>query len=317
MKLYAQFFIAVCLMPLMAHAWPSKPIHLVVPFNAGGTIDTVARNLGQKLSINLKQPVIVENKPGAGSLIAAEQVAKALPDGHTVLITTNGLAIASNLYKKVPFDPKKDLLPISELMSTYMTLAVGSKVPVNSFKEFVMLAKSKPGELNYGSTGIGSAPHLVMETLKASAKINLIHIPFSGDAPMNQALLSGSIDAVITPISGVYENMRNGKLKILAITDNKRSELVPNVPTIDENGLPGFEYLGWVGIFAPAATDSETLLRIQVEFSKILNTQEMKEKMSFWGYEGVGSTSETFKAKYLDDLSKYSRVIKEINVSLD
>jgi len=302
------------LLPSFATSWPTKPIHIIVPFNAGGTIDNIARNLGQKLSVTLKQPVIVDNKPGAGSLIAADVVAKSAPDGHTWLITTNGLAIASALYKKTPFDPKKDLLPITELMSTYMSLAVSSKLQVNSFKEFLALAKSKPDELNYGSTGIGSAPHLVMEILKANAKIKLTHIPYSGDAPMNQALIAGNIDAVITPIYGAYENMKAGKLRILAISDTKRAELIPNVPTISESGIPGFEYLGWVGVFTPVGVDTEVMKRVQLELSKLLNNAEIKEKMSTWGYEGVGSAPEVFKTKYLEDLSKYAKVIKELNI---
>jgi len=301
-------------LPTHANTWPNKPIHLIVPFTAGGTIDTIARNLGQKLTLTFKQPVIVENKVGAGGLIGADAVAKAPPDGHTLLITTNGLAIASALYKKTPFDPKKDLVPITELMSTFMTFAVGPKLQANSFKEFLALAKSKPDEFNYGSTGIGSAPHLVMEILKANAKIKVTHIPYSGDAPMNQALIAGNIDAVITPIFGAYENMKAGKLRILAISDNKRSDLLPNVPTIAESGISGFEYLGWVGVFAPNGVDADMIKRLQSEFSKVLMNPEIKEKMTYWGYEGVGSSTEIFKNKYTDDLIKYAKVIKEINI---
>jgi len=317
LKLLIQFAIFAYLLPSHANTWPNKPIHLIVPFTAGGTIDTIARNLGQKLTISLKQPVIVENKVGAGGLIGADVVAKAPADGHTILITTNGLAIASALYKKTPFDPKKDLMPITELMSTYMTFAVGPKLQANSFKEFLALAKSKPDELNYGSTGIGSAPHLVMEILKANAKIKVTHIPYSGDAPMNQALIAGNIDAVITPIFGAYENMKAGKLRILAISDNKRSDLIPNVPTIAESGLSGFEYLGWVGLFAPSGIDVDTIKRLQSEFSKLLIHPEIKEKMTYWGYEGVGSSTELFKSKYSDDLIRYTKIVKEINIEQD
>jgi tripartite-type tricarboxylate transporter receptor subunit TctC len=310
-------FMLACSLTCSAQSWPTKPIHLIVPFNAGGTIDTVARSLGQRITETLKQPVIVENKPGGGALIGANAVAKAPPDGHTLLITTNGLAIASGLYKKVPFDPKRDLIAVSELMSTFMTVAVGPKVQVNQFKDFLALARSKPGELNYGSTGIGSAPHLVMELLKINAKVNLSHIPYSGDAPMNQALIAGDIDAVITPLSGAYESMKAGNLKILAITDTKRSDRLPNVPTVSESGLPGFEYLGWVGIFVPGGTPIDVVKKIQIEFSKTLNSSEFKEKMNTWGYEGVGSTTETFTQKFQGDLINYAKVIKDAKIDLE
>jgi tripartite-type tricarboxylate transporter receptor subunit TctC len=316
-KMISKLALFALTLPCLANTWPSKPIHLIVPYTAGGTIDTIARNLGQKLTASLKQTVIVENKVGAGGLIGADVVAKAPADGHTLLITTNGLAIASALYKKTPFDAKKDLVPITELMSTYMTFAVGPRLQANNFKEFLALAKSKPDELNYGSTGIGSAPHLVMEILKANAKIKITHIPYSGDAPMNQALIAGSIDAVITPIFGAYENMKAGKLRILAISDNKRSDLLPNVPTIAESGLNGFEYLGWVGVFAPYGVDAEIIKKLQSEFSKVLVNPEIKEKMTNWGYEGVGSATEVFKNKYNEDLIKYSKIIKEINIEQD
>jgi tripartite-type tricarboxylate transporter receptor subunit TctC len=310
-------FMLACSLTCSAQSWPTKPIHLIVPFNAGGTIDTVARSLGQRITETLKQPVIVENKPGGGALIGANAVAKAPPDGHTLLITTNGLAIASGLYKKVPFDPKRDLIAVSELMSTFMTVAVGPKVQVNQFKDFLALARSKPGKLNYGSTGIGSAPHLVMELLKINAKVNLSHIPYSGDAPMNQALIAGDIDAVITPLSGAYESMKAGNLKILAITDTKRSDRLPNVPTVSESGLPGFEYLGWVGIFVPGGTPIDVVKKIQIEFSKTLNSSEFKEKMNTWGYEGVGSTTETFTQKFQGDLINYAKVIKDAKIDLE
>lgn len=316
-KLLIRCLWMVVLIPSLAYSWSNKPVRLVVPFNAGGTIDTIARSFGQKLSASLLQPVIVENKPGGGSLIGAEFVAKSNPDGSTLLMATNGLAIASGLYKKIPFDPRKDLTPVTELMSTYMTVAVGNQLQVNSFKDFLVMAKSKPGELNYGSTGIGSAPHLVMEMLKSNAKINLTHIPYNGDAPMNQALIAGNIDAVITPISGIIESVKAGKLRILAITDTKRSDLIANVPTISESGLPGFEYLGWVGVFAPSGTDVETVKKINTELSKILFDADMKEKISAWGYERIGSSSESFKTKYLDDLNKYLKVIKAIPIHQD
>jgi len=299
-----------------AQTWPNKPIHIVVPFPAAGTVDAVARAMGQKIGDNLKQVVIVDNKPGAGANIGADAVAKSSPDGYTLLLTTQGLAIAPNLYKKMPFDAQKDLAAVSQLMTTYLVLAVNPSIGVNTFSEFLNLARSKPGALNFGSTGEGAAPHLIMELLMSSANIKLIHIPYKGDAPMNQALLAGDINAVFSPLSGVSAAAKAGKLKILVMSAGKRSSAIPDIPTMIESGPGGFEYTGWLGLFAPGATPPALLKMIQTEFVKAMNSNEIKEKLPYWGYEAFGSTPEAFAVKFQQDLAAYSKTIKDAHISL-
>jgi hypothetical protein len=312
----AALWISAWSLPTAAQTWPSKPIHIVVPFPAAGTVDAVARALGQKIGDNLKQVVIIDNKPGAGANIGADAVAKSAPDGYTVLLTTQGLAIAPNLYKKMPFDAQKDLAAVSQLMTTYLVLAVNPSIGVNTFAEFLSLARAKPGVLNFGSTGEGAAPHLIMELLMASANVKLTHIPYKGDAPMNQALLAGDVNAVFSPLSGVSAATKAGKLKILVMSAGKRSSAIPDIPTMLESGAGGFEYTGWLGLFAPGATPVPLLKALQVEFVKAMNSNEIKEKLPFWGYEAFGSTPEAFAVKFQQDLVSYSKTIKDAHISL-
>jgi len=299
-----------------AQNWPAKPVRIVVPFPAGGAVDTVTRNLSQQISESLKQPFLIENKPGAGAIIGADAVAKSNPDGYTLLLTTHGLAIAPSLYKKLPFDAKKDFTAVTQIMSSYLVLAVGTTIGVNNFSDFLNAARVKPNSLNYGSTGLGSAPHLVMELLKQSANLELTHIPYKGDAPMNQALLSGYVGAAISPLSGVINPMHAGKLKIIAMTGTKRSEAIPDVPTISESGVPNFEHTGWLGLFAPAGTQLLIARKIQAEFTRVLNSPEIKGKLPNWGYEAVGSTPENFSVKYQQDLLSYAKAIKDAHIEL-
>jgi hypothetical protein len=300
-----------------AQSWPTKPVKIVVPFPAGGALDTVARNVGQKLSEIWKQPVLIDNKPGAGGNIGADAVAKALPDGHTLFISPQSLAISPSLYKKLPYDVNKDLIPVTQLMSSFLVLVVGPSVPANSFNEFVSLAKSKPGVLNYASTGLGSTPHLMMEMLMNNAKINITHIPYKGDAAMNQALLTGEVGAAFTPLVGVIGPMKSGKFRVLAITGTKRSPLIPDIPTITESKIEGFENsAGWLGIFAPSGTPPNIIKSIQTDFARTMSYADIKEKMPSWGYEAVGSSSEAFNIRFNSDVVQFSKLIKDAEIIL-
>jgi len=300
-----------------AQSWPTKPVKIVVPFPAGGALDTVARNVGQKLSEIWKQPVLIDNKPGAGGNIGADAVAKAIPDGHTLFISPQSLAISPSLYKKLPYDVNKDLIPVTQLMSSFLVLVVGPSVPANSFNEFVSLAKSKPGVLNYASTGLGSTPHLMMEMLMNNAKINITHIPYKGDAAMNQALLTGEVGAAFTPLVGVIGPMKSGKFRVLAITGTKRSPLIPDIPTITESKIEGFENsAGWLGIFAPSGTPPNIIKSIQTDFARTMSYADIKEKMPSWGYEAVGSSSEAFNIRFNSDVVQFSKLIKDAEIIL-
>jgi len=316
-KLILLFATMVLINVTHAQSWPTKPVKIVVPFPAGGALDTVARNVGQKLSEIWKQPVLIDNKPGAGGNIGADAVAKAIPDGHTLFISPQSLAISPSLYKKLPYDVNKDLIPVTQLMSSFLVLVVGPSVPANSFNEFVSLAKSKPGVLNYASTGLGSTPHLMMEMLMNNAKINITHIPYKGDAAMNQALLTGEVGAAFTPLVGVIGPMKSGKFRVLAITGTKRSPLIPDIPTITESKIEGFENsAGWLGIFAPSGTPPNIIKSIQTDFARTMSYADIKEKMPSWGYEAVGSSSEAFNIKFNSDVVQFSKLIKDAEIIL-
>jgi tripartite-type tricarboxylate transporter receptor subunit TctC len=300
----------------MGQAWPAKPVRMVVPFPAGGAVDTVARTLGQKATDNWKQQVVVDNKPGAGGNIGADAVAKAAPDGYTLLMTTQALAIGPSLFRKMMYDAQKDLVPVTQLTSSYLVLAAGPSIPANTLGELIAAAKAKPGSINYGSTGIGSAPHLIMELFKSAAGVDLLHVPYKGDGPQNQAMLAGDVAVAFSPLSGVIAHMRSGKLRVLAMTGAKRAEAIPNVPTFVEAGVAGFEQSGWLGVFAPAGTPAEVVRAAQAEMSRAINLPDVKEKLPVWGYEPVGNTPEAFAAKFRSDLAGYGRAVREARIPL-
>jgi tripartite-type tricarboxylate transporter receptor subunit TctC len=277
-----------------AQAFPNKTLRIVVPFAAGGAVDTIARAFAPKLTEGFGQPVIVENRPGAGSNIGADVVAKSAPEGTTVLLTPAGLAIGPSLYRKLPFDPAKDLVPVSQLMSSWLILVTAAKVPARSVRELLALAKSKPGRLNYGSTGIGSPPHLAGELLRLLGGIDIVHVPYKGDAPMYAALLAGEVDLGFGPLAGALPHIKAGRLHLLAITDVTRSRLLPEAPTLVESGLPDFRYSGWIGVFAPAGTPRPVIERLYAEWTRALGTADIRERMPGWGYEPVASTPEEF-----------------------
>lgn len=300
----------------LAQGYPTKPIRIVVPFPAGGAVDTVARTIGQKLTEAWKQQMVVENRAGAGGNIGTDVVAKAPPDGYTILITTAGHAISPSLYKKLPYDSVKDFAPVTQLTSSFLIMVANPSVPATSVKELIALAKSKPGSVNYGSTGLGAPPHLVMELMKMMAGIDLVHIPYKGDAPLNAALLSGEVQVAFVPLVGVLPHIKAGKLRALAVTSGKRSPTIPEVPTMAEAGVSGFELTGWLGMFAPAGTPRDIITKLQGEVAKILYMPDVKDRLPNWGYEPVGGTPEEFAATLKADIAKYAGVIKEARIPL-
>jgi tripartite-type tricarboxylate transporter receptor subunit TctC len=220
------------------------------------------------------------------------------------------------LYRKLPFDPAKDLVPVSQLMSSWLILVTGAKVSASSVRELLALAKSKPGSLNYGSTGIGSPPHLAGELLRMLGGIDIVHVPYKGDAPMYAALLAGEVDLGFGPLAGALPLINAGRLHLLAITDASRSRLLPEAPTLVESGLPDFRYSGWIGVFAPAGTPRAVIDRLHAEWTRALGTAEIRERMPGWGYEPVGSTPEQFEAKFKSDLALYARIVREAKIPL-
>jgi tripartite-type tricarboxylate transporter receptor subunit TctC len=298
-----------------AQTYPARPVRMVVPFAAGGAVDTVARALGHKLTETWKQPVLIDNRPGAGGNIAADYVAKAPGDGYTLLITTQGFAISPGLYKKLPFDAARDFAPVTQLTSSFVVLVANPQLPAASVQELIALAKSRPGAINFGSTGIGAPPHLLGELLKSMTGTDMLHVPYKGDAPLSQALLAGEVQLAFMPLAGVLPHIRSGRLRALGVSSKARSATMPDVPTITEAGIP-FEFTGWLGLFAPAGAPRDIVIQIQREMAKAVVAQDMRERWPAWGYEPVGSTPEQFAGKFAFDLATYAKVIRDAGIPL-
>src|SRR5262245_38682811 len=294
----------------VAQTYPAKPVRMVVPFAAGGAVDTVARALGQKLGDSWKQPVLVDHRPGAG-----DTVAKAPADGYTLLITTQGFAISPGLYKKLPFDAVRDFAPVTQLTSSYLVLVCSPQLPSQSIRELIALARSKPGTINYGSTGTGAPPHLLGELLKSSAGIDLLHVPYKGDAPLTQALLAGEVQVAFMPLAGVLPHIKSGRLRALGVSGRMRATTMPEVPTFVEAGLP-FEFTGWLGIFAPAAASRELATGLQRDFARAIVAPDLLERWPAWGYEPVGNSPDEFAAKIASDMAMYAKVIRDARIPL-
>jgi len=298
-----------------AQNYPNKPVRVVVPFAAGGAVDTVARVLGQRLAEAWMQPVLVDNRPGAGGNIAADFVAKSPADGYTMLITTQGFAISPGLYQKLPFDAVKDFAPVTQLTSSYVILVANPRLPAASVKELVAFVKSKPGAVNYGSTGIGAPPHLLGELFKTMTGTDMLHVPYKGDAPLTQALLAGEVQVAFVPLAGVLPHLKSGRLRGLGVSSMARSATLPEVPAISESGVP-FEFAGWLGIFAPGNAPRDIVNQLQREFSRTIVMPDVLERWPGWGYEPVGSTPEQFAVKFKADLAAYAKVIRDAGIPL-
>ena len=301
-----------------AQPYPAKPIRFVVPYPAGGPLDTVARLLGQKVAESVKQPVVVENKPGAGGNIGADFVAKSPPDGYTILMGAVAThAINPSLYTNVPYDPVRDFAPITQVASTPNVLVVNPTLPVKSVAELIAHARGNPGKLNFGSGSTGSAGHLAGELFKSLARVEMTHVPYKGAAPAMQDLIGGRIELMFDNLASAKAQVAAGRVRALAVTTARRSPLVPDLPTIAEAGLPGFDISTWFGVFAPAGTPREALERLHAEFARALAAPEVREKMLALGAEPVGNRPEEFAAFIRAEAEKYARVIKASGAKAD
>jgi len=304
------FQVGACL----AQAYPNRPIHIVVPFPAGGSVDAVARWVAQPMSEAFKQPVVVENRAGAGGNVAADAVAKSAPDGYTLLITTPGLAIAPSIYRKLPFDPLTDFQPISQLTATYLFLVVNPSVPANSVKELIALAKAQPGKLNYGSSGSGATIHMATELFKIKSGTDIVHVPYKGEAPAYTALLANEVQLAVGPVSGLLPFVKAGKLRALGVSSAQRASALPDVPTIAEAGVPGYEFASWFGLFAPAGTPKEIVAKLNAEAVRIMGLAELRDRLPAMGNEAVGSSVEQFTAKFRSEIAQYAQVVKQAGI---
>ena len=313
--------VTALLLPLAAIGdWtPSRPIKIVVPFAPGGQPDVVARALAEPLAKSLGQPVIVENRPGAGGNIAADAVAKAAPDGYTLLMGTNGpLAVSPALYKDLPYDPLKDLAPITLVGISPNLIAVNPRLGVTTLKGLVDKAKAEPGKLNFSSVGKGSISQLSMELLNGAAGIDTVHIPYNGGAPAVAALIAGDVQILSLNPTALIPHVAAGKARVVAQTSAKRSPLIPDVPTVAESGYPGFEADVWMAVMAPAKTPPEAIARLNAELVKIIRSPQLRDTL--WNrqwIDPVGSRPEEVTAVLQREGAKWARVVKAARIAVD
>ncbi len=300
-----------------AQNYPSKPIRLVVGFTPGGGVDINARLLASKLTEYLGQQVIVDNRPGAGTNIANEYVAKAPADGYTLLINTAAVAINMSLYKKVPFDTLRDFAPISVFSMSPNILVVHASVPVKNVKELVALAKSKPGQLNFSSAGSGTTQHLSGELFKLRTKTDIVHVPYKGSAPSLTALISGEVDLSFANIPAIFHHVKSGKLRPLATTGPKRAALMPGVPTMKESGISGVEVVVWYGVLAPANTPRDAVSTLSGAIIKATRAPDIKQRLLDQGAEPVGNTPEEFGKLLREEVAKWAEVVKVSGAKVD
>lgn len=301
-----------------AQGYPSKPVRMVVPFPPGGTTDILARAVGQKLSEAWGQQVVIDNRPGAGGNIGTDIVAKAPADGYTLLMGTVGThAINASLYAKLPFDPIKDFAPVALVASVPNVLVVNATIPATSVKELIALAKSKPGQLNFASSGNGTSIHLSGELFKSMTGTSILHIPYKGSSPALADLIGGQTNMMFDNLPSSMGHIKSGKLRALAVTSAKRSPALPDVPTIAEAGVAGYEASSWFGVLAPAGTPKEIVAKINADIVKALGVPEIKERLSSQGAEPVGNTPEQFAAYIGTELVKWAKVVKDSGAKIE
>ncbi len=299
-------------------SFPSKPIKLIVPYPPGGGADIFARTLSQKLGENLGQQVIVDNKAGANGIIGTDMVAKSAPDGYTLVLGNIGPnAINQAIYPALPYDCVKDFAPVALTGYTAHILAVNTKVPVSNVAELIALAKAQPGKLTYASSGIGGSPHLAGELFKLMTGTNMVHVPYKGASPGNTDLIAGQVDLTFNTLPPLLQFAKTGKIKALAVTGAKRASALPDVPTIEESGVKGYDVTTWYGVLAPAGTPPEVVARLNAEILKTLKTPEVYQKLQGQGFDVDTSTPEAFAALIRDEVDKWKKVAKEANVKAE
>ncbi len=316
-RIVLAFACLISALPALAQSYPSRSVKIVVPFGVGGPADIYGRFLGAKLSESMGQPFIVENRPGAGAVIGSDAVAKSAPDGYTLLIMSNTHTVNESLIPKKPYDLMKDLAPINGINYSDLLMVVHPSVAANNLKEFIALAKAKPKDLNYASSGPGTPYHMAGELFKFMAGVDIVHVPYKGSDGARTGILGGQVQMMIDAITTMASNVRAGKLKAMGTTGKTRSTVLPEVPTIAEAGVPGYETGIWLGVMAPHGTPRPVLERLNVEIAKVLNGADVKES---WGKQGAAPMSMTIEQfdKFLrDDIAKWSGVVKATGMKVE
>ena len=311
--------IALCWMhAACAQNYPTKPIRFYTPYPPGGTTDILARIFGAKMHEAWGQPVVVEAKPGAGGNIGADFVAKAPPDGYTILMGASGpLAINASLFSKLPYDPAKDFAPVVLSASVPLVLVTHPSLPVKNVREFIALIKARPGQFNYASAGPGSPQHLTAEMFKFMTKVEMAHIPYKGSGPAIVDLIGGQIPFAFESMIPVLPHVKGGKLRALAVTSAARSPVLPEISTVAESGVPGFESIAWYGVVAPAGTPKEIIAKLNSEMVRIANLPDIKQRLIEMGSPPVAGTRDQFGALIKSEIPKWAKVVKQAKVSLD
>ncbi len=298
-------------------AWPMRPIRIIVPTSPGGGTDIVTRALGARVGEALGQPVLVENRPGAGQVLGTEIVARSAPDGYTQLMAASAIVLNQVLAKKPPYDTLRDFTPITLAASLPNVLTVHPSLPVKSVKELVALARARPGQLNYSSAGAGTSPHMSMELLISMAKLDIAHVAYKGTGPATADLIAGHVQLSMPNTLTAAPHLRSGRLRALGVTSAKRAAGLPEVPTIAEAGLPGYEAIQWYALFAPAGTSREIVGRMHAEVARALQLPELRERLAADGAEAGGMPPEAFVAFVRNEIEKWSRVVREAKLTLN
>lgn len=303
---------------LQAQNFPVKPVRVITPFTAGSAIDTLARVLGQKMGDGWGQQVVIDNRIGANGIIGTEAAAKAPPDGYTIhLGNISTLAVNPHLYLKLPYDALRDFVPITLAATIPVVLVVHPSLPVKSVKELIALAKARPGQLNYASGGTGSAQHLPMEMLRVEAGINIVHVPYKGLGPAFSDVLGGQVPMMFAGVSNVVPQMKTGRLRVLAIGSPKRSPTLPEVPTVAEAGVAGFDFDSWTGYLAPAGTPKEIIAKLHADITRTLGLPEVKDKLTTLGFDLAGGTPDAFATLIKNDIARFGKLIKAAGIQAE
>jgi len=301
-----------------AQNFPVKPVRVITPFTAGSAIDTLARVVGQKLGDTWGQQVVIDNRIGANGIIGTEAAAKAPPDGYTVYLgNISTLAVNPHLYLKLPYDALRDFAPVTLAATIPVVLVVHPSLPVKSVRELIALAKAHPGQLNYASGGTGSAQHLPMEMLRVETGINIVHVPYKGLGPAFSDVLGGQVPMMFTGVSNVVPYMKTGRLRVLAIGSPKRSATLPDVPTVAEAGVPGFDFDSWTGYLVPVGTPRELIVKLHADITRTLAASEVRDKLVTLGFDLVGGTPEAFATLIRNDIARFGKLIKAAGIKAE
>ena len=315
--LVAAFATALLLQPAAAQTWPDRPLKIVVSAPAGSSLDVIARLVGDRLKDRLGQPVIVENKPAAGGTVATAEVARAAPDGYTMVLAFNGPLAFGPLLQKLPYDVGRDLAPVIITSSQPNVLAVNAQLPVKNLQELVAYSKANPGKLNYASVGNGSSSHLNMELLKSVSGLDAVHVPFNGSPPAVTATVQGETQMIFAVMQPLQAQVQAGKLRAIAVTTAKRFPLLPDLPSIAESGYPGFEALAWNGLLVPAGTPRPIISRLNTEINAILRQPDVQKKLNDSGFDLPGGTPEDFGRLISGEAEKWAPVIRKVGLKVE